>query len=44
VRQLEDSGIAATFINSSIEPAEIARRLLCLARGDYKLVVSSNRI
>jgi ATP-dependent DNA helicase RecQ len=38
VRQLQDSGIAATFINSSIEPAEIARRLLRLARGDYKLV------
>jgi ATP-dependent DNA helicase RecQ len=38
VRQLEDSGIAATFINSSIASAEIARRLAGLSRGDYKLV------
>jgi ATP-dependent DNA helicase RecQ len=38
VRQLQDNGIAATFINSSIEGAEIARRLAGLTRGDYKLV------
>jgi len=38
VRQLQDNGIAATFINSSIEPAEISRRMAGLLRGDYKLV------
>jgi len=38
VRQLQDNGIAATFINSSIEGAEIALRLAGLTRGDYKLV------
>src|SRR5271166_465583 len=27
VRQLQDNDISATFINSSIEPAEISRRL-----------------
>jgi ATP-dependent DNA helicase RecQ len=38
VRQLQDNGIAATFINSSIEAAEISRRMAGLLRGDYKLV------
>jgi ATP-dependent DNA helicase RecQ len=38
VRQLQDNGIAATFVNSSLESAEIARRLSGLVRGDYKLV------
>jgi ATP-dependent DNA helicase RecQ len=38
VRQLQDNDISATFINSSIEPAEISRRLKGLLRGDYKLV------
>ena len=38
VRQLQDNDIAATFINSSIEPAEISRRMTGLLRGDYKLV------
>jgi ATP-dependent DNA helicase RecQ len=38
VRQLQDNGISATFINSSIEPSEISRRLTGLLRGDYKLV------
>jgi ATP-dependent DNA helicase RecQ len=38
VRQLQDNGIAATFINSSIEPAEISRRMAGMLRGDYKLV------
>ena len=37
VRQLQDNDIAATFINSSIEPAQIARRMTGLLRGDYKL-------
>jgi ATP-dependent DNA helicase RecQ len=38
VRQLQDNGIAATFVNSSLESAEIAARLSGLVRGDYKLV------
>ena len=37
VRQLQDNGIAATFVNSSLESAEIAARLSGLVRGDYKL-------
>src|ERR1700737_3656815 len=35
VRQLQDNGIAATFINSSIEPAEISRRMAGMLRSDY---------
>jgi ATP-dependent DNA helicase RecQ len=38
VRQLQDNDIAATFINSSLESAEIMRRVQALVRGDYKLV------
>ncbi|HEY3657005.1 MAG TPA: DNA helicase RecQ [Steroidobacteraceae bacterium] len=38
VRQLQDNDIAATFVNSSIEPAEISRRMTGLLRGDYKLI------
>jgi ATP-dependent DNA helicase RecQ len=38
VRQLQDNGIAATFVNSSLESEEIAARLSGLVRGDYKLV------
>ena len=38
VRQLQDNGIAATFVNSSLDSAEIGRRLSGLVRGDYKLV------
>jgi len=38
VRQLIDNGIAATFINSSIQGGEIARRLAQLERGEFKLV------
>ena len=38
VRQLLDNDIAATFINSSLEAAEIARRMTGMQRGDYKLV------
>ncbi|HWS69723.1 MAG TPA: DNA helicase RecQ [Steroidobacteraceae bacterium] len=37
VRQLQDNGIAATFVNSSLESVEIAARLSALVRGDYKL-------
>ncbi len=38
VRQLEDNDIAATFINSSLESAEISRRVAGVVRGDFKLV------
>ncbi len=38
VRILQDMGVAAAFINSSLEPAEAARRTEALLRGDYKLV------
>ena len=38
VRQLQDNGIAATFINSSLEAAEFGRRVAALLRGEYKLV------
>ena len=37
VRQLLDNDIPATVINSSIEPAEISRRLAALLEGSYKL-------
>lgn len=38
VRLLQDNGIEATFINSSLERAEIARRFARLERGDLKLL------
>lgn len=38
VRQLQDNGIAATFINSSLGGAEIRARTAALLRGDYKLL------
>ena len=38
VRQLQDNDISATFINSSLDPAEISRRVAGLLRGDFKLV------
>ena len=38
VRQLQDNGISATFINSTLEHREIASRTAALMRGDYKLV------
>jgi ATP-dependent DNA helicase RecQ len=38
VRQLHDNGIAATFINSSIDAAEIARRIGGMLKDEYKLV------
>jgi len=37
VRLLEDSDIAASFINSSLNPIEVSRRTAALLRGDYKL-------
>jgi ATP-dependent DNA helicase RecQ len=38
VRQLDDNGIEATFINSSLERPEMARRLARLERGELKLL------
>jgi ATP-dependent DNA helicase RecQ len=38
VRLLQDNDIAATFINSSLEPAEVSRRTAALLRGEYKLL------
>ncbi|HEU5134850.1 MAG TPA: DNA helicase RecQ [Steroidobacteraceae bacterium] len=38
VRLLQDNGIEATFINSSLERAEASRRLARLERGDIKLL------
>src|SRR6186713_1897462 len=38
VRLLQDNGIEATFINSSLERAEVSRRLARLHRGELKLL------
>ena len=38
VRLLEDNGIAATFINSSLRADEIQQRIAAMLRGAYKLV------
>ena len=38
VRQLKNNGIAATFINSSLDFGEIQRRTAAMLRGEYKLV------
>jgi ATP-dependent DNA helicase RecQ len=38
VRQLEDNDVPATFINSSLASADIARRMGGVLRGEYKLV------
>ena len=38
VRLLQDNGIEATFINSSLDRMEIARRFAKLERGDLKLL------
>jgi len=38
VRLLQDNGIEATFINSSLERAEVTRRLARLDRGELKLL------
>jgi ATP-dependent DNA helicase RecQ len=38
VRQLQNNGIPAAFINSSLDAAEIQRRTQALLRGDYKLL------
>jgi ATP-dependent DNA helicase RecQ len=38
VRLLEDNGVAATFINSTLRSDEIQRRLSAAMRGEYKLI------
>jgi ATP-dependent DNA helicase RecQ len=38
VRLLRDNDIAASFINSSLESAELSRRTTAMVRGDYKLL------
>ncbi len=38
VDALERRGVAATFLNSSVAPDEMASRLACLRAGRYKLV------
>jgi ATP-dependent DNA helicase RecQ len=38
VRQLQNNGIAAAFINSSLAAADIQRRTQALLRGEYKLL------
>ena len=38
VRLLQDNGIEATFINSSLERAEVSRRFARLERGELKLL------
>jgi ATP-dependent DNA helicase RecQ len=38
VRQLQNNGIAATLINSSLEHAEVSRRIAASCRGEYKLL------
>jgi ATP-dependent DNA helicase RecQ len=38
VRLLQDNGIPATYINSSLEPSEVSARLRGAAQGEYKLL------
>ena len=38
VRLLRDNAVAATFINSSLDAAEVSRRTAALLRGEYKLL------
>ncbi len=38
VRQLQDRGVAATYLASTVDPKESSRRLAGIARGEYKLV------
>ncbi len=38
VRQLEERGVAATYLASTVEASESSRRLAAIARGEYKLV------
>src|ERR1700722_2047221 len=38
VRLLRDNAVAATFINSSLDAAEVSRRTAAVLRGEYKLL------
>jgi ATP-dependent DNA helicase RecQ len=38
VRLLEDNGVAATYINSTLRGAEVQARIAAMLRGEYKLV------
>src|SRR5690348_4706214 len=38
VDKLRAMGVAATFVNSSLEPSEARARLGAVARGEYKLL------
>ncbi len=38
VQQLQDNGIAATFLNSSLDAAEAAQRIRGLLAGEYRLL------
>ncbi|MBC7982516.1 MAG: DNA helicase RecQ, partial [Candidatus Obscuribacterales bacterium] len=38
VRLLQDNGIAATFINSSLDSATLSQRTAAVLRGEYKLL------
>lgn len=38
VRQLEERGVAATYLASTVEASESSRRLAAITRGEYKLV------
>ncbi|MGC2031155.1 MAG: DNA helicase RecQ [Steroidobacteraceae bacterium] len=38
VRLLRDNAVAATFINSSLDSAEVSRRTAAVLRGEYKLL------
>src|SRR5579884_2161970 len=38
VDKLQAMGVAATYVNSSLEPAEARARLAAVARGEYKLL------
>src|ERR1700681_2363732 len=37
VRLMQDNDVAASFINSNLEPIDVSRRTAALLRGDYKL-------
>src|SRR5215216_2249189 len=41
VDKLLATGVAATFVNSSLEPDEVGRRLRAIERGEVKLVYAA---
>src|SRR5271165_4614024 len=38
VRLLQDNGISASYLNSSLDATEVSRRTAALLRGEYKLL------